>query len=79
MRGERLFDGLWLHQANGTYWRDDRGIWMGTTPNGLLCSLARHQVTEHDDGSITVSPSILVTDSQKTWHGFLERGIWREV
>jgi hypothetical protein len=38
-------------------------------------------VTEHEDGTITVSPSILQygVDGSEFWHGYLERGIWREV
>lgn len=63
----------------GDYWIW-RGFWHATTPNGMTCGLAKHQVTEHDDGTITVSPSILVNDGTAghSWHGFLERGIWRE-
>ncbi len=43
-----------------------------------------HGVTEYKDGTITVSPSILLDDSDeqgnpRTWHGYLERGVWREV
>lgn len=30
-------------------------------------------ITEHDDGSITVSPSIMDPGG---WHGRLERGVW---
>jgi hypothetical protein len=41
----------------------------------------------HDDGTITVAPSILANPqpddpepgSGESWHGFLEAGIWREV
>ncbi len=41
----------------------------------------RHTITEHDDGTVTVSPSILATTAAHgyDWHGFLERGVWREV
>lgn len=52
--------------------------WMCRIPNGMLGNLSKHQVTEHEDGSITVSPSILVK-GEKSWHGYLERGVWREV
>lgn len=39
-----------------------------------------HLITEHEDGTVTVSPSILATrgDHGHDWHGFLERGVWRE-
>lgn len=61
------------------------GYWHACTPNGALGNLSRHEVTEHEDGSITVSPSILVSsldskgNAHEIWHGYLERGVWREV
>jgi hypothetical protein len=54
-------------------------FWYAATPNGLLANLAAHQVSEHEDGAITVSPSILVRNSVSSWHGYLERGVWRSV
>jgi hypothetical protein len=51
----------------------------------------RHVVTEHEDGTISVGGSILGRDipseriggvgpiSTETWHGWLERGVWRSV
>ena len=43
-------------------------------------SLGNHTVVEHEDGTITVSPSILIGGHHgKQWHGYLERGVWREV
>ena len=64
----------------GAYWRSG-GVWYcGVPGNGWgLGNLAAHQVEEHEDGTITVSPSILVTGHDMTWHGYLERGVWREV
>ena len=41
--------------------------------------LGKHTITEHEDGTITVSPSILFESHKGTWHGYLERGVWREV
>lgn len=51
--------------------------WQVYAPDGSACSLnpAIHSVQEHEDGTITVSPSIVTS----TWHGFLERGVWRSV
>lgn len=50
------------------------------TPNGRLANLKNHTVTEHDDGRISVQPSILVSSGgREEWHGFLENGVWREV
>ena len=57
--------------------------WYAMTPNGYWAGLGKHRVEEHEDGTITVSPSILVHYADKdgkpveVWHGFLERGIWR--
>ena len=44
----------------GSYFRDSNGTWCVITPNGRLGSIAKHVVTEHDDKTISVSPSILV-------------------
>lgn len=66
----------------GDYWKDETsGVWYAECPLGWLGTLAAHQVTEHEDGTITVSPSILISKPHinKSWHGYLERGIWREV
>lgn len=59
--------------------------WYGMAPGNLLAGLAKHQVTEESDGTITVHPSILVGDGVvgdsiggHLWHGYLERGVWRE-
>lgn len=79
----------------GDYAFGPDGAWHGITPSGIGCNLALHKVTEHEDGTITVEPSILVTSPHgsggftqdevnvafsgtKEWHGFLERGVWRE-
>ena len=67
------FDGP--HQLmSGEYGKWD-DTWWASTPNGLAANLAGHEVTEHADGTITVSPSILVTDGAA---GHLERRVWRE-
>ena len=69
----------------GEYGKGPDGIWWMRPPqsNGFYSgpgNLSKHQITEHEDGTITVFPSILVYGHHdKTWHGYLERGIWREV
>lgn len=72
----------------GDYGRDpETGDWYARTPAAgelYLCGYLRnHEVVEHDDGTITVSPSILVShphrDGVRRWHGFLERGVWRRL
>lgn len=66
-------DGLWYCVPPGK----DPFTFMGALGDGI--GLKGHKVVEHDDGTITVSPSILITSHLGSWHGFLERGIWREA
>lgn len=89
MNGERLYlvegepDFLYrIFKQPGAYGGvvdGDHIHWYATTPNGLGGNLGSHKVVEHEDGTITVSPSILVTGApDESWHGYLERGVWRE-
>ncbi len=50
--------------------------WYICDPLGHVGRLVDHTVTEHEDGTITVSPSIL-DPAPGGWHGYLERGVWR--
>lgn len=70
----------------GGYRREKQGetwVWMarppGTPHSG---SLRNHDVTEHEDGTITVEPSILIRSSWAgepyEWHGWLRAGEWSE-
>lgn len=66
----------------GCYWRTADGEWYCGVPHrGFgIGRLSLHQVVEHEDGTITVSPSILVeTGDGRRWHGYLERGVWRAL
>lgn len=80
MQGKRLYD--MDNFQPGDYGKIG-DIWYGCTPNGHLGNLKNHEVVEHEDGTITVSPSILVgyegADGNDSWHGYLEHGVWREV
>lgn len=119
MVGRRLPDGFeptsdWygrlgvtkLDEVAGGYGKDSSGAWCVITPNGRYGSIAKHTVVEHEDQTITVTPSILVYavegrqiepdireqlresgyeidangywPGRPEWHGYLERGIWRE-
>ncbi len=87
MQGRRVYpreDGH-LYLAEGDYGFDKNfGAWMCRAPGTHGGNLGNHQVTEHEDGTITVSPSILISDFDKsgnpvTWHGYLERGVWRQI
>lgn len=56
--------------------------WLVTAPSGEQGSLnpEKHQIIEHDDGTITVTPSIYYqTWPGEKWHGFLKAGIWTSV
>lgn len=72
-----------LDAEPGDYFKDEAGEWRGMTPNGIRVWLKNHHVEEHADGTITVvggswgSNSILAQGGPKTWHGFIERGVWR--
>jgi hypothetical protein len=62
------------------YGPKDTGMWCCRAPNGYGGNLSGHEITEHEDSTITVSPSILITRAVgDEWHGFLERGVWRAV
>lgn len=55
------------------------GHWVARCPtHDLLANLKQHSVTHHEDGTITVSPSILCSSGKHEYHGYLERGVWRE-
>ena len=70
--------------AEGEYGKSPDGTWYVRPPGCHVGSLEKHKVTEHDDGTITVSPSILIDYSygdppvRISWHGYLERGNWRQ-
>lgn len=69
----------------GQYQKLTSGAWRACTPNGYAYNLERHKVEEHEDGTITVHPSILVRGirgdgkpAMEFYHGWLERGVWRD-
>jgi len=81
MNGKRIYGYAGIGLPNpGEYGKDERdGHWFCVAPNGMHGNLRAHDVVEHDDGTITVSPSILITQPNVgQWHGYLERGVWRE-
>jgi hypothetical protein len=80
MTGTRVQFSLDRILESGEYAKTPGGYYLARCPTGLCANLANHQVTENADGTITVSPSILVSDGQgDSWHGYLEKGIWRVV
>lgn len=63
----------------GEYGKDPDGKWYMRPPAiGFgVGGLGLHQIEEHEDGTITVSPSILATGNHgKQWHGYLIKGVW---
>lgn len=68
-----------LRLAEGDYGQTKEGKWDVRPPGMHTGGIPHHDVTEHSDGTITVSPSILLNDGQQKWHGYLEHGVWREV
>jgi len=84
MQGKRVADGEWPeHPGEYSKHKTDRGIvWFAVCPLPFIGgpgSLANHNVIEHEDGTITVSPSILIEGHRgDRWHGYLTRGIWQE-
>jgi hypothetical protein len=54
--------------------------WLVCLPTGELGNISGHTITEHEDGTITVSPSILdIIPGGGGYHGWLEHGVWREA
>lgn len=85
MQGKRVepIDGDLFLKAGEYGINPKDGKWYARPPDPDvgMGNLSGHDVTEHEDGTITVSPSILISmpDGRELWHGYLERGIWREV
>lgn len=75
--GENALPGDYCDVPDGVH-LGEFGVWYAVDPTGCAGAIIRanHTTSEHDDGSITCTPS-LVTPSG--WHGVLERGVWREV
>ena len=78
-KGTRAHDKAPHELEAGEYgkWSAD-GVFYAVPPGtDLLANLASHRITEHEDGTITVSPSILLKGGRgESWHGFLKRGVW---
>lgn len=81
MIGKRVYpdENGYMHFDEGDYGRDPSGEWWARAP-GLRAAgaLSNHEVVEHEDGTITVAPSILM-EAETSFHGYLERGVWRAV
>lgn len=80
MTGRRVTTSPHLYEP-GDYGQWEGG-WYCKPPDepNRLGNISAHQITEHDDGTITASPSILIRGGgdDGEWHGFLEKGVWRK-
>lgn len=88
MVGRRVerFEDFWAKRQPGDYCKVERKtrdgqhirwVWYVVTPNGLFGNLEKHEVTEHEDGTITVDPSILCDQpGLGEYHGHLVAGVW---
>ena len=70
-----------LRLSEGDYGQDSRGVWCVRPPGQHAGGIPSHKVTEHDDGTITVRPSIVLhnPDGSQAWHGFLIKGEWKSL
>jgi hypothetical protein len=84
-QGTRVYDlkDDWTNLEGGGYAKLDNGDWAIHPPEARYGTISPriHTITEHEDGTITVSPSILYHGhaNWEGWHGYLERGVWRRV
>jgi hypothetical protein len=71
-----------LDDSKMCYWYEPADGWYLYLPRCGAARLALHTVVEHEDGTITVTPSILTTGhdsgTKTTRHGYLTRGVWDE-
>ena len=81
MEAERIYpneEGHLLFPPRLSYGQEKDGTWYFKHPDTGLGSLAGHEVLEHEDGTITVAPSIQITSGSATVHGYLVGGHWRD-
>lgn len=67
----------WSDLEEGCYCQLPNGDWAIHPPGSPYGTLSKdvHRIEEHEDGAITVSPSIL----SHGWHGYLKHGVWERV
>lgn len=86
MKGRRLNHGDGIEPQPGDYWPATsprfEGYWTVVDPAGFQGMLNPnvHTVTEHEDGTITVHPSIVTQFAGvEKYHGWLRRGEWTDA
>lgn len=72
--------------APGDYCWDGGPILWGAAPDGSICRIdERWSITQHEDGTVSVGPTApgemfsIWVNKPTGWHGFLERGVWRDA
>lgn len=71
-----------IHDIEEGGWGLYNGEWCVRPPGARVAAkITKHTVTEHEDGTITVEPSIVYSTSDRPdyYHGYLEHGVWREA
>ena len=80
VKGRRIYTNAEGHLplAEGDYGRERDGSWSVRPPGQHAGGIPDHQVEEHEDGTITVTPSIRLLDDAgvELWHGYLTKGVW---
>ena len=79
--GQRHDYTAWDIPQSGEYGKLPNNEWYAFPPNtSMHGNISNHSITVHTDGTISVSPSILVTYGDGiSWHGYLTNGIWHQI
>jgi hypothetical protein len=77
-KGKRINGMEDLDEKSICFYKTNKG-WMLYLPGCGIGTLSKHEITEHDDGMISVRPSILMKGHNDTVrHGYLTYGEWVE-
>lgn len=83
--GVRVKDSEILTNLNPGEYTKHNGIWYFAAANWGIANLASHKAIEHENGAITVEPSILIkyydydSNCDAIWHGYLTNGVTIEI
>jgi len=78
MKAYRIKGHSELNEEEISYWQVSDGTWLLNLPGVGIGSLAKHTVEEHEDGTISVTPSIIIKSHLGQRHGYLTKGEWTE-
>jgi hypothetical protein len=69
-----------LDEMSICYWKVQANGWYIYLPGCGITRLTNHQIEEHEDGTISVTPSIVMRcHINQQRHGDLTHGEWREL